>query len=261
MKANRLIQMKGNEFVRKILSGERDFTRIIIDGRGVKGSAKPLTGPEEFEAMQEYLKSANLKAEPLNLGSAQLHYVNIDGIYMPYTVARGIVITGFSSIRGVNLEGANLKSNYDTENSKVDQTELIANFDGSNMKGVDFHNADLCSAQFRDCDLRNADFYRVSGDGFSFDGANLEDANFTRAFLNRSRFKGACVRGANFEHAQLYYSELEGVVGLEDAKNLEYAVFNNTKVDAKARDIIRKKVLDSWKDDSGHLSYLGEQLS
>ena len=50
----KLTFMKGEEFVQKILSGERDFSNIKLE------QDFNLCGYEKFEEMQKYLKDTNL---------------------------------------------------------------------------------------------------------------------------------------------------------------------------------------------------------
>ena len=58
-----------------------------------------------------------------------------------------------------------------------------ANFQGGNLKKVDFSRAVLTNVDFRGADLRYADFENCNLNGSDFRGARLEGARFPGAFL------------------------------------------------------------------------------
>src|SRR3989344_2742937 len=121
--------MKGKDFVKKILEGERDFSRIKLE------NGFNLTDFEGFRDLQTYLQEADLQKYPIILDYAALMYINASGLYLPYVNGRKI-----------NLERANLER---------------ANLEGANLREANLWRADLSGANLWRADLSEAILWRA----------------------------------------------------------------------------------------------------
>ena len=92
----KVIPMTGNEFVERLLKGERDFSGIRLE------DWFNLTGHEKFPKLQDHLLRSKLWNEPIILDAADLRYLQAGGIYWPFLRAE------FADFRGANLEKSNL---------------------------------------------------------------------------------------------------------------------------------------------------------
>ena len=94
--AIQLKNMKGTEFVKKILKGERDFSGIKLE-RGFN-----LSEYDGFAEMNDYLKNQDLSQNPVQINDSDFSYVKANGIYLPLT--QGVR----ADLYGANLSRANL---------------------------------------------------------------------------------------------------------------------------------------------------------
>lgn len=138
----KLTKISGDEFVKKILSGERDFKRIRLSNFN-------LSDHESVEALQTYLDGQNLQESPLILSESHLSGLTAYDISLPYLEAARC-----------NFEGGNFGESNLTG----------ANFGHSYFKGAIFCNADLESVY-----LRHADLEHVKMEGARLRCADLRD--------------------------------------------------------------------------------------
>ena len=68
--------MKGKDFVKKILEGERDFSSIKLE------DSFNLSGFKGFEDLQRYLKKADLRHYPIILNYAEFAYGNVFFVFL-----------------------------------------------------------------------------------------------------------------------------------------------------------------------------------
>lgn len=116
----KLTPMRGEEFVKRILDGEREFSNIELE----KGFN--LSGYEGFNELQNYLKNYDLRENPVIINNSDFSYVRADGLYLPYVQGirakfekaylREADLLGASLmkayLKGAYLLGANLKGAY-----------------------------------------------------------------------------------------------------------------------------------------------------
>src|SRR5689334_12376035 len=77
-----LAHLEAPEFIKKVMDGERDFTAIRLTDRDVVGDTFT------FIELGEYLKTQDLKKNPIILNEAELQFVRAGGLWMPYTKAK-----------------------------------------------------------------------------------------------------------------------------------------------------------------------------
>jgi uncharacterized protein YjbI with pentapeptide repeats len=121
-------------------------------------------------------------------------------------------------------------TNYAGQN--LQQTEFYSN----DFTGVDFSKSDLRGAIFNGVQLHNANLQSVDfRDGLAyvtnFDGADLSDANFTSAMLLQSQLAGAKINGTDFTYAAIDKEQrfklcqvaagINSVTGVETRESLE----------------------------------------
>ena len=179
--------MKGEEFVRKILSGERDFSDINLE------QDFNLCGYEKFEEMQKYLKNTNLEENPVIVENSVFRRLDADELYLPFLKANN------ASFKHAALMGADLKGSQ-FENTNFRYARLAkANMMDSNLKNADLQLADLNLTSLINTILTGADF----------SGADLQYTNMRKADmrgvknLELARF----VETVNFQFADLTEKE------------------------------------------------------
>lgn len=147
-------QMKGEDFIQKILEGEREFYGIELEYNF------DLSGHELFGRMQDYLKKQYLAKYPIIISNSDLSGVRATGLYLPY----------------VKLEGSILWN---------------ANFENSTLNFANFHNADLTYTDFRHAELDHADFRNANLQNVNFNHTNLYFSDFRGANFDLTQLLGA----------------------------------------------------------------------
>ena len=183
----KLFAMEGAEFVQKILSGERDFSKIDLE------EGFDLCGYSGFEELQEYLKSSDLEKDPINLKGAKLRHLDADGLYLPFVQANG------ANLKHAALMGANLEN---------------ADFEKADLRYVRFARTDLNNANLKDADLRLADLNLASLTRTVLTGTNLEAADLEYTNMQNADLKGVknlewarFVKTVNYQFADLTEKE------------------------------------------------------
>ena len=185
--ANKLMYMKGQEFVQKVLSGERDFSDIELE------QDFDLSGDEGFSELQAYFKAADMEENPLIAENSKFRHLDADDLYLPFLKANN---TNFkhSTFMGANFQNSEFK-NADFRYARLAQV----NMEGSNMTNADLRQADLYFSSLIGTILTGADF---SGAGLQF--TNMQAA-IIRGIKNLglARFVGT----TNFQFADLTEKE------------------------------------------------------
>ena len=161
--AKQLIFIKGDEFVKKILSGERDFSGIELE------EGFDLCGREGFDELQRHLKASNLKEDPINIEGSKLRHLDADGLYFPFVRANGV------NLKHAALMGANL------ENAQLEKSDL--------------RYAKLCVAKLNNAELKNADLRLADLNLASLIGASLIGTDFEAVDLEYTNMKNADLKG------------------------------------------------------------------
>src|SRR3989344_4183103 len=198
--------MKGKDFVKKILEGERDFSSIKLE------DSFNLSGFKGFEDLQRYLKKADLRHYPIILDYAKLISIQASGLYLPYV--NGVCI---------NLEEADL------ERAKLWEAKLV----GANLSG-----AILMGANLEEAILQGANLVGANLDGADLRGANLRGADLRGADLRGADLGQANLEGVNLKRTNLRKANLEIARKLETIINLGKAKLYGAIVTEKERAII-----------------------
>lgn len=184
-----LISIEGEEFVKKILSGERDFSNIELE------EGFDLSGNEGFTELQNYLKQADLEKNPVRLEGAKLRHLDADGLYLPFLQAKGAILK-HAALMGANLEDAQLEKS-DLRYTKLARAKLTK----TNLIDADLRLADLNLATLISADLTGADFEASGLEYTNMKGANLKGIKN----LQWARF----IKTANFQFAKISNIEKE----------------------------------------------------
>ncbi len=146
--------MKGEDFIRKILEGERDFNGIELEYNF------DLSGHELFGKMQDYLRKEYLAKSPVIINNSDFAGVKASGLYLPYLQVEHSVLWN-------------------------------SNFEYSVLNFANFHYAELTYADFKHtaathADFRNADLHHVN-----LEHANLYFSDFQNANFDSTQLLGA----------------------------------------------------------------------
>jgi len=187
--ATQLIFVKGKEFIKKILSGERNFSGIELE------EGFDLCGDEGFDELQEYLKKCDFKEGPINIEGSKLRHLDADGLYFPFVRARGVNLK-HATLMGANLENAQFE-NADLRYTRLARVKLAS----ANLKNADLRLADLNLAFLVGAILTEADF----------DAADLEFTNMKSADLKgvRNLQWARFLKTVNFQFADITDKEKE----------------------------------------------------
>lgn len=177
------IRMSGQEFVRKLLEGERDYADIILE------PYFSLSASEHFAAIQAQLRAADLEDTPMILEGADLTGINADNLYMPFVKANR------ACFKHATLMEAHLES---SEFEKADFR--YARLPQTNMK----------TCHLRDADLRQTDLNLAELNSSVLTGANVAGANLLFTNFQATDIKGIVnlhlarsVETANFQFVSL----------------------------------------------------------
>jgi len=185
--AKKLIDMSGEEFVKKIMSGEKDFSNIELE------QDFDLSGHEGFDELQTYLKNSKLEENPLIVKNSKFRQLDADGLYLPFLKA----------------DNANFKH----------AAFMGADFENSQFKNADFRYVRLAQVKMKnsnlqDADLRQADLYLSSLIGTVLTGADFSGASLQFTNMQAADVKGIknlelarFVQTANFQFADLTEKE------------------------------------------------------
>ncbi len=175
--------MSGNEFVQKLLDGERNFKTIVLE------PYFSLARHERFEELQNRLREDDLENNPVILEGADLTGLDADGLVLPF-----------------------LKAN---EACFKHATMMEASVESSEFEAVDFRyaklpQADMRTCHFRDADLRQADLNLATLNGSLLSGADTAGANLLFTNLQACDIQGIqnlgmarAVETANFQFVSL----------------------------------------------------------
>jgi uncharacterized protein YjbI with pentapeptide repeats len=210
--------LSGDEFVRKLLEGEKDFRVVNVE------DGLDLTAHEAHEEIRLALKEeygGGHEGEPLLIGTSSFRQLKAPGLDLCFrgksADLTGAIFAGASLhktvFEAVHLEGADLSNvrAYWVPFSQVYAEG--ANFSGAGLMGAGFFQASLKKVNFRDARLSGAWFKYANCNGADFRKADLGEANFNRA-------------------------KLTGAQNLGEAKNLETATFLHTAADGPVRESI-----------------------
>ena len=139
--------MSGKEFAKKVIAGERDFSKIKIlplNGTGLHypaGNFKYDFNNDGYDLM-EHLRGLQekLKTDPIVLDGSDLSNIIANGLEMPYVGARG---TCFKNSRLLN---SNFSYGVFTG----------ADFTSADLENVNFHSAEFHEANFEYANLKYA---------------------------------------------------------------------------------------------------------
>lgn len=142
------VKIAGEEFVRRILEGERDFSRVTLKNY-------EFSEDERFREFYEYLLSQDFQSQPLDFSNSWFQNVRFNvGRKHSSTMRR----LSFPYIIGNNLY-----------------------FVGSNLKYVDFRHSSFREASFREADLQYTDFRFCDFYDADFDDARVVNTDFRGA--------------------------------------------------------------------------------
>lgn len=183
----------GDELIRKIQDGERDFaqTRLVVDGG--------LDKRDGFAELQAYLQEQDLRANPINFGGADWRGVRAVGLFWERTKMAGADLRG-ADLREASLRGADL---------------VGARLNEANLSGATFVVAKLGSADFSDAIMRGADMYECNATD-----AVMQRVDLSGGQLPRATFRGVDFTGAILTGVLLYKTDLRGAKGLDTARDL-----------------------------------------
>ena len=203
---NYMANMTPNELVSKILSGERDFAKLILPD---------MADLREFiPRLNEYLKSQELQKQPLLLNNSKLYGLIAPLIFMPYSIMSGADMSRADMYRA-NMYRANMSE---------------ADMSGANMSGANMSGADMSEANMSRADMSRADMSR----------ADMSEANMYRADMSGADMSRADMSEADMSEANMSRADIRGVIGLELCYSLDNALFNQTIVTENEKRIIEK---------------------
>ena len=209
----------GQEFLTKILAGERDFSGIKLEERTI------LSVCPQFDQVVKYLREHPDKSSPIILSGAKLKYLQADErLNLSYVVAENTDFEG-ACLPNADLSYANLQGACFADAVLTD-----ADFRCANLQG-----AKLSAAYLVEADLSEANLSRASLDHAILVGANLGEASLQEADISGASLVGADLNEANLRKANLTSADLRAAENLDSVLNLTEAFFNRLVVTSKEK--------------------------
>lgn len=142
-----IVILKGNEFVRRVLAGERDFSRIKLMDLDLSEHQY-----DTFVELNEYLKTRDLKQEPIIFNESELSFIKAGGLWLPYVKAnRTSFKEGYFSHANFRCgefpRASFYKTNLEAANCEV------CDFYNAYFKDTDLYQTKLGGARFKFADL------------------------------------------------------------------------------------------------------------
>lgn len=212
------MEMNGDEFVRKVLSGERDFRQIQLE----KGYELPV------QELNAYLEKQDLMSNPLDLSYSKIGYARARNLYMPYLQAPG------AEIWSCDFSGADFRESYfegsDLWNSDFSKANLRdSNLSNSNLRYARFAGSDLMDSRIISSTLWETNMRRAKLFMAVLRNSNLENSDFSEADLSYVRMEGADVFYTDFTGACLEGVDFRSLI------NPQYALPRKTVLGKKLR--------------------------
>jgi uncharacterized protein YjbI with pentapeptide repeats len=198
-----LISITGRELIRRILDGERDFSRTRLT------PSTSLHKEEAFQEMNAYLQRQDLRTAPIIAEGADWRGLCAPGLFLQS-----------ARLAGADLSGANLSAS-DLRRALFNDAKLIdANLESAIMIHCRFVQTDLTGAN-----MRGADMYEAKINGAALRNTDLTFAHMPRVAFESGDLTGAAVGGVNF-----YRADLRRVFGLDSVRDLGRALFHHTAI-------------------------------
>ncbi len=251
-----LRNMKREEFIERILKGERDFSNIRFEPRTFLSLYE-----EGFRKMDKYLRFYvdEILEDPVVLNDSEFIGVVANELFLPFVrgeraymrrihleraYLRGADFKGVNLeggfLWGVNLWGANLEGAY-IQGANLEDAELgEANLRNAYLWGAYLGSADLRKADLEGANLGRAVLRRANLEGANLKNANLAEADLRWADLKDANLEGADLEGADLRGAYLKETNLIGVKNLSKAIHLEEAIFLNVRASEEDRRVIEE---------------------
>ena len=131
-------QLSGEEFIERLLSGERDFSKTSIR------AGTHLDRIDGYAEMLTYLRNEALLPNilyPFDLSNSLWHYITAPELFLPFINATSFRAPE-SNLQGINFAYSNLN---------------FARFKGTYLAGAKFKGASLYKTNFRDADVTDTD--------------------------------------------------------------------------------------------------------
>jgi fluoroquinolone resistance protein len=214
-KTKKLVVMRTPEFIRKVISGERDFSNLNL-------KLDELYNHKKFGDLVDYLNNQkNLMKNNLIFNNSYLWACKLCGLNLPGTEANN------STFEYAHFESTNLDS---------------SKFKGSTFYYANFTEAILRLSNFSDSDISFAVFNGATVSYVDFSNSNLLHAVFKEADIRYTKFHNSDLRSVNFSNAKLCNTELAEAMNLEYSVALENAFFRDTVVNEEQRKMIEEKL-------------------
>ncbi len=166
------VRLSGKEFIAKLLSGERDFDWVNLEG------SFDITRHERFLELQEYCRKQHFSKSPLQFNYAIFYQVVARGLSLPHLRAYKANFQGadFSVLtdEDVHAQMKYASSQYPYRGLQPDLTReaslagsffVHANLFYAKLRGTDLSNATLVGAGLYDVDMEGADFRNADLNG------------------------------------------------------------------------------------------------
>lgn len=175
--------MSGEEFVEKLLRGEKNFNDVALE------SGFGLSRHERYPEIQKLLDAGATENKPVFCERADFTGLDADGVQLPYLKANGACFKHATFMEG-----------------KFESSE----FEGCDFRYARLPQADMKTCHFRDADFRQADLNMALLNRSLLSGANMAGANLLFANLQAADIKGIvnlelarAVETANFQFVSL----------------------------------------------------------
>ena len=224
--------ISGIDLVKRANLKEKNLHRAYAEGAFLVRAEMNNTNLAHAKLRRAYLQGANLSEA--DLGKAILIDARLENTKLNHAKMSNAELTRAklrdAELIDTRLENANLNS-ANLENTKL----MLANLNGANMRAANLVKARLWSAtgidaELNNSDLTNADLRYVNLERANLGNAKLNCTKLVSANLEGASLEGADLSGANLRDTNFGGADLTGVKGLESARHLKDACFDNDTV-------------------------------
>lgn len=222
----KILSITGFDLFNKLYEGETSFSNLCIENHYTMNTL------QDYPSLIERLKRADFLTNPVRFTDFRAEGLSIANIVLPYSLFTGCEFNGSIFIES------------DLSN---------ATFSNCRFSGCSFAKSNLSESFFVNCEFAQCNFEEINGLGANFmksrirstifvkaqlqesifSDALLSEVDFTKANLSSANLERASVAGVNFFRAHLKKTNLKNLRALDEALNLEFAVYLNTRVGEK----------------------------
>ena len=211
-----LTYLSGDEFIRKIMEGERDFSHIKFEDN------YKIDKSDAYYDLRNYLNTVGISQDPVIMNNSECVGVSFKYMNLSNLVSQN------TDFKGSDFQKSNLS----------DSVLTGSKFDKCSLPHSNFYNSELNSVSFKYSNLNFANFEFSNMSKSNLFGSTARETNFHGCDFSEASLRGLNANRSNFKDVVFYNSNLLDIINFDKAINLEFANYFKTKVSEKSKIVI-----------------------